>query len=321
MSDKQRIANMIEFSVAIHSYNRKDYIVETIESVLNQTLKPKEIIVIDDGSSDDTEEVLKPYSKLIYYEKIANVGCGTSRKVAVEKCKYNWIACNDDDDLWEPNHLEELAKVIAAFPDAEYVFSNHSQFGDRAVQDYDHFSTAPDEWWNGIVNKRNGDAILLNKDAFIDFLNFNPSLASGWAFTKNVYERTGGIDIKYSRMNSEDSDFTRRVLLNTVAACTRLKTVKLRRHGSNMSDNFAANLLGKAVILEDILHKNILPQDYIQATKNTISNTQLQSFRHYYWKGDYSTAVNVANDRGLKLPPVDYLRKLKAQFKLRYQGG
>jgi glycosyltransferase involved in cell wall biosynthesis len=311
---------MIDFSVAVHSYNRKDYIVETIESVLKQTLKPKEIIVIDDGSSDETELILKPYNDLVFYEKIANVGCGTSRKIAVEKCKYDWIACNDDDDLWEPNHLEELAKVITAFPSAEYLFSNHSQFDDRAEHNYDHFLTAPDEWWDRVVNERNGDAILLNKDAYKDFLNFNPSFPSTWAFTKKVYEKTGGIDTKYSRMNSEDSDFTRRVLLNTVGACTSLRTVKLRRHGNNMSDDIAKNLLGKAIILEDILHKDILPLDYIQATKNAISAAELNCFRHYYWRGDYLTALNVANNRDLKLTSLDYIRKLKAQFRLKFQG-
>lgn len=305
---------MIDFSVAIHSYNREEFIVETVESVLNQTLAPQEVIVVDDGSSDNTEAVLEPYSDRIVYKKIANVGCGTSRKVAVEYCQNKWIACNDDDDIWLPTHLESLSNTIESFPKAEYVFSNHTQFGDRAVANYDHFATAPSGWWESVSQCVDMDNILLTEDAFLDFLTFNPSFPSAWAFTKQAYFKAGGIDDKYSRMNSEDSDFTRRILLAAQGACTSQKTVKLRRHGKNMSDNFVANLKGKALILEDIVAKGIVPDRYLSRTVATINQSKIQAFRHLYWQGDHRESVSYAKESNIKLSIKDRLRMMNARF-------
>lgn len=306
---------MLDISVAIHSYNRRDYIVETVESVLNQTLKPKEVIVIDDGSSDDTEAVLAPFKGQIYYEKIANVGCGTSRKVSVEKCASNWIACNDDDDIWAPDHLETLAKVVTQYPECGYVFSNHTHFGPRAEADYNHFASAPAGWWQKAIARQEKDSICFRDDAFIHFLSFNPSFPSAWMFSRDAYEKAGGIDPKYSRMNSEDSDLTRRLLLSTTAACSEKVTVKLRRHNANMSDNYAANLSCKALIISDIIEKGLVPDAYLKHANETIQQARTEAFRQYYWAGDYQKAKQLASEGVASLTLKDKLRLMRANFK------
>ncbi|MFY9221885.1 MAG: glycosyltransferase family A protein [Blastocatellia bacterium] len=97
----------LKISVIIPVFNGEKYIKEAINSVLEQTFQDFEIIVIDDGSTDKTEEIVKsfPTSK-IHYEKQVNKGVAAARNGGVELAKNDWIAFLDADDLWVKNKLE-----------------------------------------------------------------------------------------------------------------------------------------------------------------------------------------------------------------------
>jgi glycosyltransferase involved in cell wall biosynthesis len=289
---------MVEFSVAVHTYNRANYICETIDSILTQTLKPKEIIIIDDDSNDNTEEVLKKYGNQIIYRKIDNVGCGASRKVAVDMCSSEWVACNDDDDIWLPNHLETLSLIINSYPETKFCFTNFSHFGDSADVNYNHFSKAPSNWWESITKNKNETLVLLNDNAYIRFLDFNPATASTWAFRKKEYLEIGGINQLYSRMNSEDADLTRRMLMRYKGACSETQTVKIRKHGENMSISFVDNLLGKAQMLEDYIKSDYLPEKFRKETKKALIETLKDAFSQSLWNNDFIKAKSIKQKIG-----------------------
>jgi glycosyltransferase involved in cell wall biosynthesis len=93
-------------SVVIPSYNRADYIGETIESVLQQTYSNIEVVVIDDGSTDNTAQVVEPFAPRVRYIRQENAERGASRNHGLRLAKGEYIAFLDSDDLWLPDKAE-----------------------------------------------------------------------------------------------------------------------------------------------------------------------------------------------------------------------
>ena len=117
------------FSVIIPLYNKAAYIERAIQSVLSQTFQEFELIVVDDGSTDDSYAQLSVISYQLsvdvpeIYKKIRviqqqNQGVSTARNNGVKLAKYDYIAFLDADDSWEPTYLEEMNCLIATYPNA-----------------------------------------------------------------------------------------------------------------------------------------------------------------------------------------------------------
>ena len=110
-------------SIIMPSYNTAKYIAETVQSVLAQTYQDWELIIVDDCSTDDTDEVVKPFlsdSRIRYLKNEKNSGAAVSRNRALREAKGKWIAFLDSDDLWMP---EKLEKQIAFMEENGYHFS------------------------------------------------------------------------------------------------------------------------------------------------------------------------------------------------------
>lgn len=103
---------MPKISVIIPTYNREDFICETIQSVLNQTYKDFEIIVIDDGSTDNTKKRLEPYLSKIKLIDQKNHERAISRNKGVKNSTGEYIAFLDSDDLWTKDKLEKQVEVL-----------------------------------------------------------------------------------------------------------------------------------------------------------------------------------------------------------------
>jgi len=104
-------------SVVIPTYNRGELLIETIESILAQTAKPGEVIVVDDGSTDDTQERLARYADRVRYVRQPNQGVAAARNHGVREARGKWIAFIDSDDVWHPRKLECQLRVLADYPD------------------------------------------------------------------------------------------------------------------------------------------------------------------------------------------------------------
>ena len=119
-------------SVVIPLFNKKQSIRSTLDSVLSQTYQDYEVIVVDDGSTDDGAEIAK--EKLIHSGidvvfsliRKENGGVCSARNVGIRAAKGEWIAFLDADDLWEPTFLEEMVRLIIDFPNAGIVGSSYS---------------------------------------------------------------------------------------------------------------------------------------------------------------------------------------------------
>jgi len=98
-------------SVIIPTYNRPRWLPETIESVLNQTYPYMEIIVVNDGSTDNTEGVLEPYMDRIEYIYKENGGPGSAANAGIMAATSEYIARLDDDDLFLPEDEDSLSQM------------------------------------------------------------------------------------------------------------------------------------------------------------------------------------------------------------------
>lgn len=96
---------MPKISVIIPTYNRAPFVTEAIDSVLAQTFRDYELIVVDDGSTDNTKDVLLPYGERIRYIYQPNSGVGAARNAGIRCAVGEWLAFLDSDDLWLPEYL------------------------------------------------------------------------------------------------------------------------------------------------------------------------------------------------------------------------
>ena len=115
---------MAKISIIIPTYNSAQYICEAIESVLNQTYKDFEIIVVDDGSTDNTKEVIKPYLNKIKYIYQQNSGPSAARNRGIKEAKGEYIAFLDADDIWLPQKLELQIKFMETYPNLGLTFAD-----------------------------------------------------------------------------------------------------------------------------------------------------------------------------------------------------
>ena len=111
-------------SIIMPSWNTGNFIKESIDSVVSQTYKNWELIIVDDCSTDNTDEVVSIYSdqRIKYLKNEKNSGAALTRNRAIREAKGEWIAFLDSDDLWAP---EKLEKMIAFMMENNYSFAYH----------------------------------------------------------------------------------------------------------------------------------------------------------------------------------------------------
>ncbi|HZN54227.1 MAG TPA: glycosyltransferase family A protein [Candidatus Polarisedimenticolaceae bacterium] len=112
---------MPEISVVIPTYNRARLVAEAIDSALAQTFADREIVVVDDGSTDATEATLARYRERIRVVRKPNGGEASARNAGVREARGTWIAFLDSDDRWEPAALATLVAAARARPEAGLV--------------------------------------------------------------------------------------------------------------------------------------------------------------------------------------------------------
>lgn len=111
------MAESIRVSAVIPAYNRADSVGESIRSVLSQTRPPDELIVVDDGSTDRTWDVLSSFGDSIRAIRQDNAGVSAARNTGIQAARHPWIAFLDSDDVWAPQKIEWQLECIRAHPD------------------------------------------------------------------------------------------------------------------------------------------------------------------------------------------------------------
>ena len=104
-----------DISVVIPTFNRRDLLKRAINSVINQTIKPNEIIVIDNGSTDQTYQMVSSLFPDINFLTETKRGVSAARNKGITQSKSKWIAFLDSDDVWKPKKLEKISNYFTKF--------------------------------------------------------------------------------------------------------------------------------------------------------------------------------------------------------------
>ena len=134
-------------SVVIPAFNAEKYLATAIESCLNQTEPPHEIIVVDDCSVDGTASVAASYAPRVRLTRLeVNSGVATARNRGIESATGNWIAFLDADDWFLPEKLERQRRCSEEHPDAVLIYTNHRLIALDKSEREGRF-TAPERLW------------------------------------------------------------------------------------------------------------------------------------------------------------------------------
>ena len=135
-------------SVIIHTYNNEKFIAETVESVLNQTYKDYEIVVVDDGSVDGTRVALKPYMQKIRYHYKENGGIASAKNAGIKLSQTEYVAFLDHDDLWVSDKLKLQMECFSENPQVGLVYAKYTSFKDGK-----ELRTKPEKGYSGWIFK------------------------------------------------------------------------------------------------------------------------------------------------------------------------
>ncbi len=206
-------------SVVMPAYNAERYLAEAITSVFAQTYQNFELIVVDDGSTDRTPQIIQQFADRIRWIRQPNRGLSAARNIAIRNARADLIALLDADDLWKPtflermlNHLNQHPQAAAVYCGFQYINSNSDDVGRPSLK-------------------------VVASTVFYDTLiaNGNWLVPSAVIFRKKLAEAVGLFDESLGAV--EDSDLWIKMAERQPFTGLSEVLVKYRRHESNMSND------------------------------------------------------------------------------------
>ena len=302
------------FSIIMPTYNRACVFCPIINALLAQSITDFELIIVDDGSTDNTLEILSSYDdsriKVLYQNNNRQT---QARRKACNEAKGKYFAFCDSDDIWDVDYLKSIHLVFAKY-NADFVFTNYIVEGEKRPR-IDLNKSETQGW---LANNAN----LVGKDIyhFIDLYAalsyYQPIFCSCQALSCEHYRNIGGISKTLNNLalgtiqTSEDSHIIRRSAITQKAYFINQVRVKLGRQGDNMSGSYTSNLHGGLNILLDLYNNYNLSEPHKLITKKAIrKERQALSKQIYYFE---SSANYIKHYRSQ--PKIDLTAKNHAHF-------
>lgn len=242
---------MTHISVIIPTYNRKNLVVKAIKSVLAQSYKNYELIVVDDGSDDGSGEYIKQYFPQIKLLQQENKGVSSARNIAIKHAKGKWIAFLDSDDLWHNDKLETQISYLNQNPEYKICHSEEIWIKDgiRINPMHKHQKLAGDIYHKSVeLCSISISTVILHKEIFTQIGLFDENLPA-----------------------CEDYDLWLRVTaLHPVLFYNEYLITKFGGHKDQLSQKFWGMDRFRIIALEKILKSNILNETQAKITKNML---------------------------------------------------
>jgi len=234
-------------SVVIATYNRSAFLPSTLQSVLEQRFQDFELIVVDDGSSDDTRQTVAPYESRIRYFYQENKGPSAARNFGVRQARAPWIAIQDSDDLCAPNYLESLYDYAKDHRECGMVFANGAYLG------------GPEHNRETIIPAAKSRRLVADGVQLVDLFEKSIVRLQAALVSKAAYEAVGGHD--ESLRICMDLDLSFRLFMNFPVAYLNEVVFFYRKHEGNIGRNEELRLTENIRVIEKLV------QNYVQATE------------------------------------------------------
>ncbi len=267
----------MNISIIIPAYNAGSTIKRAIESILAQSHPVDEIIVIDDGSTDNTAEIVSNYGDAIRYFYQNNTGLSGAMNYGIEQAKGEWIGFLDADDEWLPGFVESHVKLIAKNPDVKWTYCRHEEITQNGRRCMQIPQAVEDE---------------IERYGFLSY--FRATLAgfgfmkSGFMIQRSVFEELGNFDP--AMPNGMDRDMWRRIALRyqRFAVCGEVhwryyrdNTNSLSRKGAGSRDSQLKSLcrnMRRAIELGPEVVKEYRPYAKMMAMDDLILEAGTECF-------------------------------------------
>jgi glycosyltransferase involved in cell wall biosynthesis len=235
---------MPKISICIPTYNRKDYLKETLDSVFAQTYEDYEVVVLDDGSTDGTAEMIKSYGHKVRYYWQKNAGEAAARNRLVELAEGKFITFIDSDDLLFPYAIEELVKIVETHGPDTIAYSSYVGIDDKG---------------NEVKRKH---LKLPSGNIAVDLFEHIYVHSCGTLCTKKILQEANGFDVSLPVCSPYVVWLLLSLKYNFIAAAK--PTFKRRRHSGNLSERSFANRKIELDVLEDFYYngggKEVIPR-------------------------------------------------------------
>lgn len=217
-------------TVVVPNYNYARYLPQTLDSILQQTWPQLEIIVVDDGSVDDSATILDSYGTQIRWVRQQNQGVAVARNRGASEAQGELIAFLDADDIWLPTKIQSQVERFCADPELGLIHCGLIEFNE---QDGD-LMTKLDGMEGWVAN----DLLLLQRSVV-------HGVGSSGLVPRKIFESVGGFDPRLS--TSADWDFTYRIASQQRIGFVSQALVRYRIHSSNMHSNI--NVMERDMLL------------------------------------------------------------------------
>lgn len=215
-------------SICIFTYNRAEYIKETIESALAQSYTNYEIVIVNDGSTDNTEEVVKSIkSDKIRYFKKEHTNAPDTRNRALKEAKGDYILWLGDDDLLHEDILKIYVEYLNKYPDADILYCKLIAFNEKQGVLRQFVYT---DWYN-------------KKDELAAFLIMGQPIPDGSSLlNRKIYDEIGNFNVEFNR--AQDYEFYSRVFITKKYNAKYVDEflVKYRIHEKNITLNLSGKI-------------------------------------------------------------------------------
>jgi len=261
-------------SVVVPTYNQAPFLAETLESILAQSLSITEVIVVNDGSTDSTEEILRRYRGTISVVTSENRGVSSARNIGLERTETTYVAFCDSDDVWHPDKLAAQMERLRR--------RNSSQWCLCAVTLIDEFGEPIGEMPVGTEGWVFRPIVQLQPNTLMGG-------GSGLLVETRLAKALGGFDTSLS--TSADWEFYARLSLNSPLSFVAKPLVRYRIHRSGMHMGLESWESDMTRALRGIRERGLISSG---AWRRSITSLELQIAGELWRRGSRSAAVRKA---------------------------
>lgn len=270
---------MPKVSVLIPTYNRARFIKRAIDSVLNQTYRDVEIVVVDDGSTDNTQKIIESYGDQVTYIYQENKGAASARNAGIDASVGEYISFLDSDDYYAKNNLKIKVAILESNSGISWVYSDWQyvdQKGEKLINGSDRFNYS---------NKKLSGAL------FKELLYKRNFITTGVVMVRRlVLEDVGCFDPTI--LSQEEYDLWLRISVKYPVHYVDENLVTVTDHFDSLSKDFSKWVYGNVLIIDKI--EKILPND-LYVEKSFINRLHADKYtflgRDFMQKGQYKNAM------------------------------
>lgn len=257
----------MDISVVIPCYNRERTISRSINSAIAQTRPVKEIVVVDDGSSDRSADAAAACGAPVRVIRTENRGAAAARNRGISEAEGEWVAFLDSDDYWLPDHLERQQLALQRFPAAQLVFSDTVVTAGEAVVIPSRFALGG---LRGEEVERDGEAALYDRSLFLRMLTQSRVITSAVSVRRSLPE----LRFPEHIWGSEDWALWLTLALRYPFASVDILTVCMTRGGDNLTGNAGKIRRNDVLTLETLLCDSALTPEERRAVEARLPPTR-----------------------------------------------